>query len=263
LADIIQFIYTLRPKLLKTLKFAIVERYKHLQDIQKKYFKDSFGDEINLTHYNLAEELKLSNAFIVANEIFDAFSCELVYTKGGKLQQAFIEDEKIVFENSNDENLIQLCKKYKISKGEIAVGFEEFAKTLSKNIQKFTFLTFDYGELYARGDFSIRVYEKHNVYPLFEDGLNLKNLFGKSDITYDVNFSHLIDSFKKYNIKKIKYTTQLKALVDFGIIELLEILHKNTDETTYLREVNKVKTLLEPTSMGDRFKVVIFQKGDL
>ena len=106
------------------------------------------------------------------------------------------------------------------------------------------------------------MYEKHNVYPIFDDEINLKELFGKSDITYDVHFSHLIDSFKDYGIKNIKYETQLKTLVNFGIIDLLEILHKNVDETTYLRETNKVKTLLEPTGMGDRFKVAIFRKEE-
>ena len=263
IADIIQFIYTLKPKLLKTLKFAIVEKFEHLQKIQKEYLKQSFGDNINLIHYNDIQDLELKSAFIVANEIFDAFPCELVYTnKEDKLQLAFIQDNKIIFDDCNDENIISHCDKYKITKGEVAIGYEEFAKTLNKNIKKFEFVTFDYGEKYPRNDFSCRVYEKHNVYPIFDDEINLQELFGKSDITYDVHFSHLIDSFKDYGIKNIKYETQLKTLVNFGIIELLEILNKNVDETTYLRETNKVKTLLEPTGMGDRFKVAIFRKDE-
>jgi SAM-dependent MidA family methyltransferase len=80
LADIIQFIYTLKPKLLDTLNFAIVERFKDLQDQQKKYINDSFGDIIKLEHYNDISEVKLQNAYVLANEIFDAFACELVYT---------------------------------------------------------------------------------------------------------------------------------------------------------------------------------------
>jgi len=75
-----------------------------------------------------------------------------------------------------------------------------------------------------------------------------------------VNFSFLIECFKKAGISNIIYETQLKGLVRFGIIELLEILLKNSDEKTYLREANKVKTLLEPTGMGDRFKVAVFRK---
>ena len=69
-----------------------------------------------------------------------------------------------------------------------------------------------------------------------------------------------VDSFIEAGAKNIAYETQLKALVEFGIIELLEILHKNVDEKTYLSEANKVKTLLNPTGMGDRFKMASFRK---
>ncbi len=52
----------------------------------------------------------------------------------------------------------------------------------------------------------------------------------------------------------------MQALIEFGIINLLEILKANSEENTYLRESQKVKTLLEPTGMGDRFKVLHVKK---
>ncbi|MCK5111368.1 MAG: SAM-dependent methyltransferase [Arcobacteraceae bacterium] len=261
LSDMVQFIYTLKPQLLKTLKFAIVERFEHLRIRQKEYFQECFGDEVQLIHYNDISEVKLDSAFIVANEIFDAFSCELVYTtKEDVLQYAVVQNDKIEFIDCEDDDIRDICTKYKITKGEVALGYEEFAKTLNQNIERFEFVTFDYGEKYPRNDFSCRIYEHHNVYPIFDEEISLKELFGKSDITYDVNFTHLIDSFEAVEIKNVQYDTQLKALVDFGIIELLEILHKNVDEKTYLKEANKIKTLLEPTGMGDRFKVAVFRK---
>lgn len=263
LADIIQFIYTLRPKLLETLNFVIVERYENLQIQQKNYLKESFGDLINLKHYKDIKELKLPNAFIVANEIFDAFSCDLVYTNDkNELQIAFVDNHKIKFEICLDEDIKEHCKKYSITKGEVALSYKSFVKTLCENIKKFEFLTFDYGDRYPRNDFSARIYENHNVFPIFEDDLDLKTLYKKSDLTYDVHFNYLSDCFKetqKNNIE-IKFDTQLKALVDFGIIELLEILKANVDESTYLKETQKVKILLEPTGMGDRFKILDVKK---
>ena len=261
LADMVQFIYTLQPELIKTLRFAIVERYEHLKIKQKEYFKKCYGDEIELVHYNDISDLNLDSAFIVANEIFDAFACELVYTNDkNKLQYAVISDDKIDLIDNHDKNLDTHCNLYNITKGEVAVGYEDFALNMCNNISKFEFITFDYGEKYPRNDFSCRVYKKHNVYPIFDKNINLKNLFGKSDITYDVNFSHVIDSFKNAGAVNITYKTQLKALVEFGIIDLLEILHKNVDEKTYLSEINKIKTLLNPTGMGDRFKMASFRK---
>jgi SAM-dependent MidA family methyltransferase len=267
LADIIQFIYTLKPKLLDTLNFAIVERYDYLQKQQKQYFENSFGEAIKLKHYDDISQFKAKNAMIIANEIFDAFSCELVYTtKDDILQKAVVQNHNIEFinldtNNTNDKKLIDICTKYKITKGEVSQGFEEFANTLNQNIEQFDFITFDYGDFYPRNDFSTRIYHKHNVYPIFQDDIKLDELYQKSDITCDVHFNYLIDCFSKAGIKNVQSTTQLKALVEFGIIQLLEILHNNANEETYLTEANKVKTLLTPTGMGDRFKMVHFRKN--
>ena len=261
LADIIQFIYTLKPKLLDTLNFAIVERFPNLQEQQKKYINDSFGDIIKLNHYNDISEVKLENAYVLANEIFDAFGCDLVYTnKENILQQAFVSDNKIEFIDCIDDNIINHCNKYSITKGEVALSYKDFTNTICENINSFEFLTFDYGDRFPRNDFSTRVYEKHNVYPIFEDNLPLEKLFKKSDITYDVHFNYLSDCFKENNIKEIKFNTQLKSLVEFGILDLLEILKANVSEDEYLRQTQKVKVLLEPTGMGDRFKTLNIRK---
>lgn len=261
LADVIQFIYTLKPKLLETLNFAIVERFTNLQEQQTKYIKESFGDIIELIHYSDIGEVNLENAYVLANEIFDAFGCDLVYTnKENTLQQAFVNNHKIEFIDCIDENIIEHCKKYNITKGEVSLSYENFVDTLCSNIKSFEFLTFDYGDRYPRNDFSARVYEKHNVYPIFEKNLDLKKLFKKSDITYDVHFNYLNDCFKKNGINEIKFSTQLKSLVEFGILDLLEILKANVDEKYYLRETQKIKILLEPTGMGDRFKTLNIRK---
>jgi SAM-dependent MidA family methyltransferase len=261
LADIIQFIYTLKPQLLETLNFAIVERFSNLQEQQKKYLNESFGELIKLKHYDDLCEVKLENAYVLANEIFDAFSCDLVYTnKEGTLQQAFVSNHKIDFLDCIDEDIINHCKKYHITKGEVALSYKDFLNTLCQNIDSFEFLTFDYGDRFPRNDFSTRVYEKHNVYPIFEENLALEKLFKNSDITYDVHFNYLSDCFKDFGISNIKFNTQLKSLIEFGILDLLEILKANVDETTYLKETQKVKVLLEPTGMGDRFKTLNIRK---
>jgi len=261
LADVIQFIYTLKPKLLDTLNFAIVERFENLQIQQKNYLNESFGDAIKLTHYNDINEVKLDNAFILANEIFDAFACDLVYTtKEGTLQIAQVNEHKIEFVDCKDEKILNHCKKYGIEKGEVALSYKEFVDTLCNNFKSFEFLTFDYGDRYPRNDFSTRVYEKHNVYPIFEENLDIKSLYKTADITYDVHFNYLNDLFKDNGIENIRFDTQLKALVDFGILDLLEILRANVDDETYLNETGKVKLLLEATGMGERFKILNIQK---
>ncbi|MDP3587846.1 MAG: SAM-dependent methyltransferase [Sulfuricurvum sp.] len=256
LADIIEFLYTLRPKLLGTLRFGIIERFNALQDQQKSYFFDSFGDVITLEHYHDVSEINASNAFFIANEIFDAFACELLYKdKIGRL-----EEGKIVFDQESPE-VLKHAEKYKKDRGEIAVGYEEFAKSMVLSIPKFEFMSFDYGELEARSDFSIRVYQGHQVTPLFDEELVLDNVFGTTDITYDVNFSHVRDAFEAQGIKCVQFSTQLVALIEMGILDLLSMLKENASDEIYTQELEKVKILITPSLMGERFKMIRFTQG--
>lgn len=256
LADIIEFLHTLRPKLLGTLRFGIIERFNALQDQQKSYFFDSFGDVITLEHYHDVSEINASNAFFIANEIFDAFACELLYKdKIGRL-----EEGKIVFDQESPE-VLKHAEKYKKDRGEIAVGYEEFAKSMVQSIPKFEFMSFDYGELEARSDFSIRVYQGHQVTPLFDEALVLENVFGTTDITYDVNFSHVRDAFEAQGIECVQFSTQLVALIEMGILDLLSMLKENVSDEIYTQELEKVKILITPSLMGERFKMIRFTQG--
>jgi SAM-dependent MidA family methyltransferase len=255
MTDIIQFIYTLQPHLLKTLNFAIIEKFEHLREKQKNYIKTSFGDEVQVNFFQSLDDFQAEETLFIANEIFDAFPCELVY----KNKIAVVNDFKIEF-SKKDEKILETAQKYGKDKGEIAVGYRDFAERMKKSSSKFEFISFDYGDMETRYDFSIRIYKKHQVFPLFENGLDLKSLFGKSDITFDVDFRYLKDEFEKAGVDFVEYKTQMKALIDFGLIELLELLKKNANQKTYSAEMNRAKILIDPAFMGERFKMIRFSK---
>jgi len=254
ICDMIQWIYSVKPDLLKTMKFAIVEKHEHIRKVQNEYIKSRFGGEVSIEHFDSITKLEANYAFIVSNEIFDAFPCEL------------LKDEKIATVSNNEiswvnapQNTLDWASSHHLRQGEIAVGYEEFAKEFS-HIKKCDFISFDYGEEYVRNDFSIRVYEDHQVFPLFDEKLALSESFQKSDITYDVNFAHVTQAFVDAGFAKLHYETQARALVRFGIIDMLGDFAKQTTQTKYLREADKIKTLLSPTLMGDRFKMIHFGK---
>lgn len=268
LADIVQFLYTLRPSLLKTLNFVIVEPHSENIEAQLQYFKEAFGDLVTLTHVSRVEELNLDEAYVVANEIFDAFSCELV--REGEMIEVVDHLPHFV---PMDENLKSHCEKYGIVRGEIGVGYESFAHVMAKAFKKYEFVTFDYGDLEVRNDFSIRIYYKHKTYPFFAltdfmeieaekpKDVNLEMLYQVSDITYDVHFAHLIDAYEASGAYKVLFKTQMAMLVEFGIIELLDMLRANSDDATYFSEMNRAKVLIDPAFMGERFKGVVFRKN--
>ncbi len=256
LADIVQFIYTLRPELLNTLSFAIVERFDFLQEEQRRYFKDSFGDVISLHQVKSLQELQLESAFFIANEIFDAFPCELIYED----KTATLVDGKIVFEEE-DAWVSEKAKKYHKDKGEIARGYETFALEMKGAAKTFEFMTYDYGEMQARPDFSIRVYKDHEVFPLFDESLNLDEVFSVSDITYDVTFEHVKDAYADAGVEMVDFKTQALALVDMGLLELLEILKEQAGEEAYAHELERAKQLIMPAFLGERFKMIRFRQA--
>jgi SAM-dependent MidA family methyltransferase len=169
-------------------------------------------------------------------------------------------DHKPIWIDEIDPFVKEIASRYGIVSGEIGLGYEAFAKELFTAFEKSEFVTFDYGDIDVRNDISARIYTKHKTYPLFDEEADLATLFATSDITYDVHFGHLIDAFKESGYVHDKYQTQMVALNDFGITELLEVLQENVSDNVYLKEVGKVKTLLNPAFLGERFKMVNFTK---
>lgn len=255
ICDMIQWLYTCDPNLIETIHFGIVERQPEVRKVQIAYIKERFGEDVQVTHFNDISEVEASYAFVVANEIFDAFPCELL--KEGKI--AHVKEHVIRWEDAPKE-MLQWAKGHYLTQGEVAVGYETFAQEMAKGIQKCDFVSFDYGEKYIRNDFSIRVYRSHETFPLFDEALTLATSYQKDDITYDVNFAHVIEAFEAAGFSTVVYETQARALIRFGIIDILERLAKQTTQAIYLREADKIKTLIAPTMMGDRFKLVHFRK---
>ncbi len=255
IADIIQWLYTRDNSLIDSMKFATVERQEDVKAVQREYFLDRFGSGVELIQYSDISSLNEDYIFFVANEIFDAFACELY--KDNKI--AKVDNHTIYWEDA-PRDIIDFANRHNLKVGEIATGYEEFANSMYQVASRYDFVTFDYGEKYIRNDFSIRIYKEHQTLPLFDEEVVLFELFGVSDITYDVNFAHLIDAYTKSGAKLEAYETQARALIRFGIIDLLQEYANSTTHENYIREADKVKTLIAPTIMGDKFKMVHFKK---
>ncbi len=271
LADIVQFLYTLRPRLLESLTFAIVEPQEANRKAQRDYFDKAFGDAVDLRLYSDLQEVAIESAFVVANEIFDAFPCEVVRADE-MLYVGKGEHHRFAF-GKQDDFTAGIVTRYGLQKGEIARGYEAFAEAMAKAFGTYEFVTFDYGDLQPRPDYSLRIYYRHRTIPFFAltdfveeksekpEDLTVEALYQKSDITYDVHFTHLIDAYTATGAKLHDYRTQLAMLVNFGIIALLDMLRKHADEKTYQAELSRAKMLIDPTMMGERFKGLIFRKG--
>ena len=206
---------------------------------------------------NIKELNKLeSNCFFVANEFFDALPCNLYDNE----KIAYINNNKIEF-LASPKNHIEIAEKEGFVRGEIPLSYFDFCKDLdSINTKKWIFCVFDYGSKIYKNDFSIRIFHNHEVFALLKnnklDDFAL-SLYQKSDITYNVPFLILDMAFKHIGAKNVLYKSQDLALIeDFGILDLLLQFHNQSSKTSYIRESNKIKTILNV--LGREFKAAIY-----
>lgn len=255
LADMVQFIYTLAPKLLETLRFVIVEPLPLLREAQKHYFEASFGDAVKIWQVESLKDLRIDEAFVVANELFDAFVFDLI--RGD--QMAYVENHALVWATA-DETTFLRAKARGIEKGELFLGYETFAADLALSFKKCEVITFDYGQPEHRNDFSARIYQEHKVWPLFEPA-SLEPFYQKADLTADVPFDHLSAAFEAAGFKSHPLLAQNRALLEMGLTELLELLQQKAGYAAYRQEVGRVRALLDPAMLGERFRMARFERA--
>ncbi|EAJ5021543.1 hypothetical protein DKO05_04480, partial [Campylobacter jejuni] len=227
--DFLAALLELRPEIFSQISFFIIEPHEKLRTLQKKTLEG-----VEFSHKNSLKECHFKNAFFFCNELFDSFACELIDHD----KMAFVENFKLIFKNM-DENLITKCKTLNLTKGELSLELENFFKDLDQACERFIFAGFDYGTFNAQ-NFSLRIYQKHEVFSPFE--VSLKDFFGKSDLTYNVNFTHLQKLIKEYDFKPLTFKKQSLALMDFGFEDLLEYT-KNKNIKTYESFLSQAKIL--------------------
>lgn len=272
---------------LGTLGFSVVENCNFIAVESSPYHHSERSEESKrVDFYKNIAELKSANILcnrhniFIANEFFDALPCEII--DNGKM--AFVENNRLIFKPCDDKKVLEICENFKIYKGEIPLNYDEFCDEIKS--LKFMFIAFDYGDIAPRNDFSLRLFYKHKIQNFADIAVdspnlitnppnltsdsanqvanqsNLSTLFGKCDITYSVPFFLLDRAFERIGATKILSKRQDLALVeDFGILDLLQDFHDSLDSTTnrniYLRESNKIKTLLH--SLSPKFHTAIYK----
>ena len=255
LCDIAQAIFTLGgAAALDKFSFAIIEPHERLRELQRASFAESFGDEIALKHFASVHEAKFKDAIFVANELFDAFKCEAVDGEN----MLFIESGAAKFAPIKEREILTLARRFGISRGEIPIGYFRFAREICASAQRFYFIAFDYGQMGASGDFSLRIYRNHEVFSFFEVQ-NLSDFYGKSDLTYDVNFEILRAAFEDAGAVTADFKRQIAALMDFGAVQLLELFMQKSGEKGYLNALLQFNHLR--AEFGEKFKMIKFKKG--
>ena len=92
---------------------------------------------------------------------------------------------------------------------------------------------------------------------------NVLNNFGKSDITYNINFFLLKKIAEKFNLKVAGLTSQGSFLTKLGISQRAEILAKNLKFSKKADIYFRLKRLIDKNFMGELFKVMLLTNKNI
>ncbi len=156
--------------------------------------------------------------------------------------------------------ILDFARAHSIDEGEIPLGWRDFVDEICAFASQFLawrFLSFDYGDFGARGRLTLRGYSRHQALDFGDISENLGALFGKVDLTYDVDFRLLCALFEARGAKAILQGRLDALLIDFGITELLESYRQYADSRSYAYEARRALSLIGG-SLGERFVGICF-----
>ena len=239
------------------INYYFLEKSKSLKKIQKK----TLENEKNIYWIdNLKDFKKKNNLIILGNEFFDALPVKQFSKSGDSWFEKYVFFNKkkhlsFVFKKAKLESIRRIEKIYNLKINKF-IEYPPILEKLIKNISDLLknknsiFLTIDYGEDSRICNDTVQAIYKNNK-------SNILQNVGESDITYQVNFFHLIKLFKKNKLHLLEFTTQSNFLQKLGIKERAINAKKNVKKNQQLLLDSALKRLLHPLEMGSLFKVLI------
>jgi SAM-dependent MidA family methyltransferase len=189
---------------------------------------------------------------IFSNEFFDALPVHRVVRRGPLLKEIYVTEN---FEEIEGD--LQKPIEAPLAEGQMAeINLEarHWIRRIAESLHAGYHLAIDYGylrdEYYAQPRGTLMCYWRHQA---VEDPYIR---VGEQDITAHVNFSDLIEEGVAASLDTVRFSTQMDYLIDLGILDEVERLAAAGDAVS-LQRLLKLKNLILPGSMGQRFKVLI------
>ena len=248
------------PKFKKSCKINILEKSIFLKKLQKEKIKNK-----KIKWLKNLDQLSDIPCIFIANEFFDALPIKQFIKKKEKWYERHVKFDDIkkseyvdiLFDNKKFEKKIKfkLFHKQKfVEYSPVAMGYlENITKKIKLN--NGGILIIDYGYLNKEIKNTLQAVSKHKYCPVLDN-------FGKSDITYNLNFyliKQMIDKFGSFNSI---FTNQKKFLTKLGIFQRAEILSKNMSFSKKADIYFRIKRLVDDNAMGNLFKVMFVTAKD-
>lgn len=195
------------------------------------------------------------NGVVFSNEFFDALPVHRFIGRPDGAKEIFVGEH---FEEIEREPGI--APDFVLQEGQVvdvSSGAREWVRRIAQSIRNGFHVAIDYGylrpEFFAQPRGTLMCYYRHQAHE------NPYIHIGDQDITAHVNFSDLIDEGSAHGLELAGISSQKDFLVGIGILDEMQQLAIAGDAQS-MQRLLKMKTLIIPTRMGERFKVLVQRK---
>ena len=206
---------------------------------------------------------------VLANEVIDAFPVHRVRYTGDEWQEGYViwqndrfQTDWAQLQSPGLANAVQQIPTEQLTpryQTELNLRLAPWMAAIATSMTQGAIIIIDYGypaKAYyhpERSTGTLQCYHQHQA------NTALYQRIGQQDITAHVNFSHLAHAALDQGLQLAGYSTQAQFLINTGLeAQLSKALNLADDDTMNI--VAGVKQLTLPTAMGERFKVIGFQK---
>jgi SAM-dependent MidA family methyltransferase len=199
---------------------------------------------------------------IFSNEFFDALPVHRFVRRDGVLKEIYVSENFEEIECAAVEALYERPGGHRppLQEGhytEVNLEARQWIRRIAASLDRGYHLAIDYGyladEFYAQPRGTLMCYWQHQA---VEDPYIR---IGSQDITAHVNFSDLIEEGRSVSLDTILFTKQVEYLISLGILDEIQKRATAGDAASMQRLV-RIKRLILPGSMGERFKVLVQTK---
>jgi len=252
-------------------EYIIIETSQNLINLQKKNIKQRIPDLLNIVRWaNDTNNLKI-NGLIIANEFFDVLPSDRFKFQNNEVNRLYITNKNNNFSYEWKEGSSAFNSELESSKNnqnivfpdgyvsELNLNYRSWITDLDKCLTSGVILLIDYG--YNSREYFLEERNSGTLVCINNHNANFAPLndIGKQDISTFVNFSHLQNIFSNINLEACGYLAQSSFLLNLGILDIFE--KKNYAPNEKLIELNRLKNILLPNTMGEIFKVLVVSKN--
>jgi SAM-dependent MidA family methyltransferase len=253
----------------RALKYVAVERSAS----RREQIAGRLKQHAEAGQATVSAEIPLHNSAecLFSNELVDALPVHRVVLQGGAPKEIFVGFKEGRFAEHIAELSTCAIAEYFAAMGitlheghQAEVGLEacDWITEVGRRLERGYVLTIDYGHR------ATELFDDHHMRGTllaYQDHRATENYYaspGQQDLTAHVNFTALETWGKRSGLEISGFTSQTAFLLALGKRNEFADLHDDGEtETDRVRARLQLKTLIHPEGMGERFQVLIQEKG--